>query len=146
VVPARELSDGRGLPLGPARCRQICWVSLPFQNAGIDDRPPIHSGLRRVLFCGFWQDPWLFQAGEALQGLRHLLAAAGGCRDHVDHGEGRVEVSARLQLLDRHAGRGQGLGAHLLLVNGNQRKTSSWPKILPAADLAAEPEALNTEL
>ena len=52
-------------------------VRLPFQGADIDDRPPIHSGLRRVLFRRFWQDPWLFQAGEALQGLRHLLAAAG---------------------------------------------------------------------
>ena len=63
-----------------------------------------------MLFRRFWQDPWLFQAGEALQGLRHLLAAADGGRDHVDHGEGRVEVATRLQLLDRHAGRGQGLG------------------------------------
>ena len=63
-------------------------VRLPFQGADIDDRPPIHCGLRRVLFRRFWQDPWLFQAGEALQGLRHLLAAADGGRDHVDHGEG----------------------------------------------------------
>ena len=85
-------------------------VRLPFQGADIDDRPPIHSGLRRVLFRRFWQDPWLFQAGEALQGLRHLLAPADGGRDHVDHGEGRVEAAMRLQLLDRHAGRGQSLG------------------------------------
>ena len=34
------------------------------------------SSHRRVLFRRFWQDPWLFQAGEALQGLRDLLATA----------------------------------------------------------------------
>ena len=63
-----------------------------------------------MLLHRFWQDPWLFQASEALQGLRRLLAPAGGGRDHVDHGEGRVEVPGRLQLLDRHAGGGQSLG------------------------------------
>ena len=60
--------------------------------------------------AAFGQDPWLFQAGEPLQGVRQLLAPTDGGRDHVDHGEGRMEVATRLQLLDRHAGRGQGLG------------------------------------
>ena len=63
-------------------------VRLPLQGADIDDRPPIHCGLRRERFRRFWQGPWLFQAGEALQGLHHLLTAA-----HVDHAEGRVEVA-----------------------------------------------------
>ena len=55
-----------------------CSVSLLFQGASIDDRLPIHFGLRRPLFRRFWQGPWLLQAGEALQGLRPLLAAADG--------------------------------------------------------------------
>ena len=57
----------------------------------------------------YWGRPLALQAGEALQGLRYLLAAAYSDRDHVDHGERRVEVATRLQLLDRYAGRGQSL-------------------------------------
>ena len=122
-------------------------ISLLFQGADIDDRPPIHCGLRRVLFRRFWQDPWLFQAGEALQGLRHLLAAADGGRDHVDHGEGRVEVATRLQLLDRHAGRGQGLGVGDAFVaqgielgrhDERRRQVKSRRSVPLSRDLAAE--------
>jgi hypothetical protein len=84
-------------------------VSLPFQGADIDDRPPIHSGLDACYSATFGKTPGSSRPA-ALQGLRHLLAAADGGRDHVDHGEGRVEVATRLQLLDRHAGQGLGVG------------------------------------
>ena len=53
-------------------------------------------------------------------------------------------MARRLQLLDRHAGRGQGLGTPSCWSMAITWKTSSWPKILPAADLAVEPEALKT--
>ena len=80
-------------------------------NPWVDRRAanPLRSSTRAIppLLA---KTPWLFQADEALQGLRHLLAAAGSGRDHVGDGEGRVDAATRLQLLDRHAGRGQGLG------------------------------------
>ena len=83
--------------------------SLALAALPVHGQRPAASVFDAWLIRRFWQDPWLFQAGEALQGLRHLLAAADGGRDHVDHGEGRVDVATRLHLLDRYAGRGLGL-------------------------------------
>src|SRR5690348_6191913 len=41
------------------------------------------------------------QPGEAAQGFGHLHPAADAGDNHIDHGEGRVEMAARLKLLDR---------------------------------------------
>ena len=53
-----------------------------------------------------------FKPGEPAQRLGHLHATADAGDDDIDHGQGRVEVAAGLELLDRHAG----------------GRPSSWPR------------------
>src|SRR5476651_20383 len=53
--------------------------------------------------------PFRREPGEPAQGVGHLHAPADAGDHHVDHGKGRVEVAARVELLDRHARCGQRL-------------------------------------
>ena len=78
------------------------------------------------------------KSGEPAQSFGHLHAAADAGDHHVDHGEGRVEVAARLELLDRHACRSQCFGVGDTLVTQRIELTGHHESRGQARELAAE--------
>src|SRR5262245_18276661 len=84
---------------GPARAR-----------AAMPGTSPIAAQELETLFRRSRHPLFVSLPREAAQRLGHLDAALYSGHDHIDHGEGRVEVAARMQLLDRHAGRYERVG------------------------------------
>jgi len=55
--------------------------------------------------------PFGGKPSEPAQGFSHLHAPADAGDHHVDHGKGKVEVAASVNMLDRHTGERPGLSA-----------------------------------
>ena len=76
--------------------------------------------------------------GEAPQGFGHLHPACYTGDHHVDHRKGRVEMAARLELLDRDAGGRHCLGIGDALVAQRIELAGDDQGRRQAGDLAAQ--------